>query len=137
MAGLGRTSGRHFKRGEHMTPSEIIREDALSRNLDPERTLQNIALMVKRGNATLLQSGNTVLLLVRISPTAVELHLFTKDAPLSMVASLRNFIETIRNSNLETVYGRADNEEILSILRRVKVNVEKSDLPQYNWMAKV
>lgn len=120
-----------------MTPSEIIREDALSRNIDPEKMLRTIALMVKKGNATLLQSGNTVLLLNRFSPEAAELHLFTKDAPLSLVASLRNFIETIRKTNLRAVYGKADNEAILSILRRAKVNIEESDLPQYNWMAKV
>ena len=120
-----------------MTPSEIISADSMSRKINPEQTLKRVALMVKNGSATLLQSGDTVLLLVRFAPDAAELHLFTQDAPLSLVASIRNFIETIRKTNLRAVYGRADNEAILSILRRAKVNIEESDLPQYNWMAKV
>lgn len=120
-----------------MTPSEIIREDSLSRNLDPEKTLKNIAAMVKRGNTTLLHSGNTVLMLYRFSPEAAELHLFTKDAPLSLVSALRGFVDTIRKTNLDAVYGKADNDGILKMLTRVGVDVEDSDLPQYNWMAKI
>lgn len=120
-----------------MTPSEIISKDSLKRNINPEQTLRKVALLMQGGHATLLQSGNTVLLVVRFSPDAAELHLFTEDAPLSLVASLRNFIQAIRKTNLRAVYGRADNEAILSILRRAKVNIEESDLPQYNWMTKL
>jgi hypothetical protein len=120
-----------------MTPTEIIREDSLSRNIDPDKTLKNIAYMVKNGNATLIQHGDTVLFLLRFSPKAVELHLFTKDSPLGLISAVRKFVETIRKTNLEAVYGRADNEGILALLRRAGVNVEKSNMPQYNWMAKV
>ena len=137
MARLGRTSGRHFKRGEHMTPSEIIREDSLNRNIDPEKVINNVAKLVKSGKATVLHSGKTVLLLVRFTQEYAELHLFTQDAPLSLMTALRRFVDTIRKTNLDAVYGKADNEGILAMLRRVGVDVEKSNMPQYNWMAKI
>jgi len=120
-----------------MKASDIIRADSLRRRIDPEETLTNIAYMVKKGNATLLHAGKTVLLLVRFSPKAVELHLFTQDAPDALLAALRHFVATIRKTKLEAVYGRADNKGILTLLRRAKVKVEESNLPQYNWMAKI
>jgi hypothetical protein len=120
-----------------MTPSKIIREDALNRNIDPEKVINNVAKLVKSGKATLLHSGKTVLLLVRFSQEYAELHLFTQDAPLSLMTALRRFVDTIRKTNLDAVYGKADNEGILAMLRRVGVDVEKSNMPQYNWMAKI
>lgn len=120
-----------------MKASEIIKADSVRRKIDPEKTLDNIAYMVKNGNATLLHSGDTVLLLVKFSPKGAELHLFTQDSPDKLMTALRSFIATIKKTKLEAVYGKADNEGILTLLRRAKVNVEESNLPQYNWMAKV
>jgi hypothetical protein len=120
-----------------MKASEIIREDALQRNIDPEKTLANIAYMVKNGNATMLHFGNTVLLLIRFSPKGAELHLFTQDSPLALMSALKRFVEAIRKTSLEAVYGQADNDGILKMLRRAGVDVEDSNMPQYNWMAKV
>jgi hypothetical protein len=120
-----------------MKASEIIREDSLQRNIDPEKVLSNIAYITKNGNGTLLHAGNTVLFLVRFSQKAAELHLFTQDSPLALASALKQFIETIRRTNLDAVYGRADNEGILKMLRSTGVDVEESDMPQYNWMAKV
>jgi hypothetical protein len=93
--------------------------------------------MVKNGNATLLSDQNTVLFLVRFSPKAAELHLFTQDSPDKLLTALRGFVDTIRKTKLEAVYGKSDNEGILTLLRRANVKVEESNLPQYNWMAKV
>ena len=47
------------------------------------------------------------------------------------------FIERIRESNLEYVYGKADKDHIIEMLKMLGIPVMDSDKEQYNWKAKV
>lgn len=120
-----------------MTPSEIISADLQSHGNDPQEGLKAIAAAMKAGQGILLQENNSILFLRKIAKEVVELHLFTQDSPLMVAKSASSFIKKIKNSNLKKVYGNADNEQIVELLRRLKVDVKDSDKPQYNWMAKV
>ena len=120
-----------------MTPSEIISADLQSHGNDPQEGLRAISLSLKSKNSILLQENNSVLFLRKIGKGIVELHLFTQDSPLTVAKSASSFIKKIRNSDLKKVYGNADNEQIVELLRRLKVDVKDSDKPEYNWMAKV
>jgi len=120
-----------------MTPTEIITKDAEKRGIDPAQTVNSVAALIKKHSATLLHHGNTLLLLRGIGKNSVELHLFTEDNPLALVKALKIFVKNIRHSSLDKVYGNADNESIIALLKKTGVNVMQSDLAQYNWMAKV
>ena len=120
-----------------MTPVEIITKDAEKRGLDANQVLSNIAALINGHKATLLHHGNTLLFLRGIGDNSVELHLFTDDGPLSLLKALKVFVKNIRHSNLNKVYGDADNQEVLTLLQKADVDVMPSDLPRYNWMAKV
>lgn len=120
-----------------MKPSEIILKDAERNGYDGKNAVTAISMMVKNKVATLLQAGNSVLLLRRLDNGGAELHLFTVDSPLSVAKALKHFIGIIRQTNLTAVYGKADNQEVLQLLKRLGVEVEESDLPEYNWMARV
>jgi hypothetical protein len=120
-----------------MTPTEIITKDAEKRGLDPAQTINSVAALIQKYKATLLHHGDTVLLLRGIGKNSGELHLFTEDSPLSLLKALKVFIKNIRHSNLDNVYGNADNEGIIKLLQKAGVDILPSDLQQYNWMAKV
>jgi hypothetical protein len=120
-----------------MTPSEIISADLQSHGNDPQEGLRAIAAAMHANQGILLQENNSILYLRKIGKGIVELHLFTQDSPLTVAKSAASFIKKIRNSDLKKAYGNADNEQIVELLRRLKVDVKDSDKPQYNWMAKV
>lgn len=120
-----------------MKPSEIIFKDAERNGYDGKNAITAISMMVKNKVATLLQSGNTLLLLRRIDNGGAEMHLFTADAPLAVARALKHFIGIIRKTNLTAVYAKTNNQEVLKLLERLGVAAGESDLPEYNWMARV
>ena len=120
-----------------MKPSEIIVADAQERNLQPEIILGAVNRMLQSKNAVMLQKNDSVLLLEKIEPSIVALHLFSEDSPMTLVKSIKFFIEKIRQSGIQAVYGLADNQQIIQLLTSLGVPVQESDRPNYNWMAMV
>ena len=120
-----------------MKPSEIIRKDAIRNKVDPDRLLSSISKQLSDKTAIMLQSGDSVLVLKKIGKGKVELHLFTVESPKALMRSLKAFIDKIVGSGIEYVYGRADNKEILRMLKMLGVEVEESDMKPYNWKAEV
>lgn len=120
-----------------MKPSEIIRKDAIRNKVDPDRLLASISKQLSDKTAIMLQSGDSVLVLKKIGEGKVELHLFTVESPKALMRSLKAFIDKIVGSGIEYVYGRADNKEILRMLKMLGVEVEESDMKPYNWKAEV
>ncbi len=120
-----------------MTPEEIIRADADERELDHEPILKTISHWIDKGEAVAYHEGDSVLLVRKISEKNAELHLFTSDKPMALVKAVMRFIERIRETNLEYVYGKADKDHIIEMLKMLGIPVMDSDKEQYNWKAKV
>lgn len=122
-----------------MTPSEIILNDQYSQADDPKKVLSAINQILKAGNGVLLQKNNSVLFLVRLGEGAVELHLYTVDAPQSLGSAIQYFIEKIRASDLKTVYfiQPKSGEQIIEMLKMYGVDVQQSDREKYAYMANV
>ena len=120
-----------------MRPSEIIKQDIDSHGQDSSMALMAINQAVQSGNAILLHDNKSVLFLLRFAPRIVELHLYTVDSPLSMVQSLKTFIQKIKQSDIKAVYGKADSPQIIRLLKSIGVPVEDSNIPKFNWMARV
>ena len=120
-----------------MKPSEIIIADAKERGLDPQRILATIKLMMQRKHGIMLHKNKSVLFLRKIDTDDVELHLFTEDSPLTLAKSLKYFIDHIRNSDLRAVYGKAEDMQVIELLKKLGVEVSDSDKAEYNWMAMV
>lgn len=117
-----------------MKPSEIITQNVKALGKDPAPVLKWLGNLVKSKRAIILQKGDSVLVLNRIAPGEAELHLFTTDKPMALMAALKEFVKKVFASGLERVYGKADNQQILDALRAVGVDVLDSDKPKYNWM---
>ena len=120
-----------------MKPSDVITMDAQKRGLNPEHVLVGVHAIVKRGGLVLNQ-GNTVLVLQKIAPAVFAAHLFTQDPPLSLSKALVTFFHQMQGKGIHRIYGDADNQEIIGLLKqlgqREGVQVLPSDNPDYNWM---
>lgn len=118
-----------------MTPTEIIRQDATREDYDADIVLRKISKLVSSKGAILLQSNNSLLLLIALPDNDAELHLYTADSPLTLAKSLKEFVQKIRDSEIETVYGSAEIPQTLELLKRLGVDVQPSDKEGYYWMA--
>ena len=120
-----------------MKASEIIKADAVKRKVDPDKAMQTIGALVKDKSAVLMQEDNSVLLVRKINPTSAEIHLFTQDNPRTLAKAVIGFVRKGKELGIKTVYGKADNKGIVDLMKRVGLNVQASDLPQYNWKANI
>ena len=121
-----------------MKPSEIILKDKNSIRDGADKVLTAIGKIVKEKMGILLQQNDSVLLLIDIGHKNAELHLYTLDPPLKLARSLKYFIDKIKASDLKRVYGTiAFDAPILKMLRDFGIDIQKSDNPKYQWMAKV
>ena len=118
-----------------MTPTEIIQKDAVKEDYNADIVIRKIAKLVSSKAAILLQSNDSLLLLIGLPDNDAELHLYTADAPLTLAKSLKDFINKIRGSEIETVYGSAEIPQMLALLKRLGVDVKPSDKRNYHWMA--
>jgi hypothetical protein len=120
-----------------MKASEIIKADAVRRKVDPDKAMQTISALVKDKSAVLMQENDSVLLVRKINPTSAEIHLFTQDNPRTLAKAVIGFVKKGKELGIKTVYGKADNKGIVELMKRVGLNVQASDLPQYNWKANI
>ena len=118
-----------------MHPVEIITKDLQRRGKDHTKYLHKIDNLLKNGKGFLLHENDSVLLGVYLDNHDVELHLLSHDSPLQLAHSLATFIDRIRKSHVRAVYGKADNEQVIRLLKRLGVDVEDSDRHGYNWKA--
>jgi hypothetical protein len=120
-----------------MKASEIIKADAVKRKIDPDKALRNVSAMVSAKSAVLMQESDSVLLVRKINPTSAEIHLFTEDNPRTLAKAVIGFVRRGKALGIKTVYGKADNEGIVELMKRVGLDVQASNLPKYNWMANI
>jgi hypothetical protein len=118
-----------------MKATEIIMADAQKRGVDANKALGLIGNAVKQKKAVLMQEGNSVLILTKINNAAAEVHLFTQDGVMALATALTAFIRRTTDLGIKTVYGKADNPQIIELLKKVGLNVVASDLPKFNWKA--
>jgi hypothetical protein len=118
-----------------MTPTEIVRQDAIREDYDADIVLRKMSKLLSAKGALLLQSNNSLLLLIGLPDNDAELHLYTADSPLTLAKSLKEFVQKICDSEVETVYGSAEIPQTLELLKRLGVDVQPSDKKGYYWMA--
>lgn len=118
-----------------MTPSEIIRKDAERMGYDADVVLRKIDKVVKTGAGILLQEGDSLLLLIAIGGNKAEVHLYTADTGLKLIGAIKGLIKKVQDSDLSAIYSSFDAPEIINMIDEAGITVEKSDLPNYRWMA--
>lgn len=121
-----------------MKASEIIANDPETKKVGAAKVLAGIFKLTQSGKGIILQSQNTVLLLIAIGEGLAELHIYSVDKPAGIGAAMKDFEQKIRSSDLERVYGSAPlNSQIMRLMGMMGYQVMKSDKPNYTWMANV
>ena len=120
-----------------MTPSQILTQDAQNNGANPQQVLQGVLAQVHSGHTILMQENNSVLLVTRLGDKRAMIHLATVDSPLTLRHSIKSFLEKLKSSEVDVVYGDTVNQQLIELMKKVGVNVEKSNLPKFTWMAKV
>jgi NhaP-type Na+/H+ and K+/H+ antiporter len=127
-----------------MKPTEIINAEYQKLGKDPSKFLRALNIALNKKLAIIMQENDTVLLLIATNDGNAELHLFTQDSPIKLAKALSRFVDKIRKSDLKAVYGPKEDvpnsnrlQQTLTMLKTLGVNVQPSDNPKYEWMAKV
>jgi hypothetical protein len=117
-----------------MKPTEIIRYEAEKNGHDANKWLYAIKKLIDKHLALMLQENDSILLVIQLGDGNIEIHLFTKDTPIKLIDSIKKFIQKIKSSEVKTVYmPTPDDPNIITALKRLGLNVEKSDRPKYAW----
>jgi len=127
-----------------MKPTEIINAEYQKLGKDSGEFLKKLSAALRKKLAIIMQEENTILILIALGDGNVELHLFTADSPIKVAKALSRFVDKIRKSDLKAVYGPKENvpnsnklQQTLTMLKTLGVDVQPSDNPKYEWMAKV
>lgn len=127
-----------------MKPTEIISAEFQKLGKDSGAFLKKLSAALRKKLAIIMQEENTILILIALGDGNVELHLFTADSPIKVAKALSRFVDKIRKSDLKAVYGPKENvpnsnklQQTLTMLKTLGVDVQPSDNPKYEWMAKV
>ena len=122
-----------------MTPEEIIKQDAKNMGADPEQVLAGVNTAIHHGGK-MLRENDSLLLLTPLhgSKEHMFLHLFSVAQPSVALKNVQKFITRVRSMpGLKRVYGDTTNQQVIRLLTMSGIQVMKSDVPQFTWMAEV
>ena len=123
---------------QEMPASQIIMNDAEAKAFGAEQIIQAISQLVEEGKAVLIRQNNSILLLVQIGDGEVEIHLYTVDPPHRLASAMKHFHDELVRSGINKVYGtEMPDKQLIKMMLAVGVPVDKSDKPDYYWMAPV
>lgn len=99
----------------------------------PEQIVALMAMMLKSGNALLIQEQNTVLFIDKHMPRVVALIMATTDSGPALDQSLEVLIDKVRKSGITLAYGVKENEDLKQAFEQRDFQVVASDVPEYAW----
>ena len=123
---------------QELPASQIILNDAQAKEAGAEQIVQAISELVESGKAVLVQHNNSVIVLISIGDGEVEIHLYTVDPPHRLASAMKHFLDELLKSGIQKVYGtEMPDKQLIKMMLAVGVPVDKSDKPDYYWMAPV
>jgi len=123
---------------QEMPASQIIMNDAEAKAFGAEKIIQVIEQLVAEGKAVVIRENNSLLLLVQIGDGEVEVHLYTVDPPQRLATAMKHFLNELLKSDVQKVYGtEMPDKELIRMMLAIGASVDKSDKPDYYWMANV
>jgi len=118
-----------------MKASEVIYNDKFSQEDGPDKVVAVVSKLANDEMAVILQSGDTVLVVVRLGDAAVEVHVYTVESGLKLMSSLKVLIEKLKKSDIQAAYiADLRDAQMLQVLKMNDLKVVPSDRPQYQYM---
>jgi len=118
-----------------MKASEVIYNDKFSQEDGPDKVLAVVSKLANDEMAVILQSGDTVLVVVRLGDAAVEVHAYTVESGLRLMSALKVLIGKLKKSDIQVAYiADLRDAQMLQVLKMNDLKVVPSDRPQYQYM---
>ena len=127
-----------FNVDQELPASQIILNDAHAKAFGAEKVAQAISQLVESGKAILVRNNNSIIVLIQIGEGEVEIHLYTVDPPHRLASAMKYFHDELVKSGIQKVYGtEMPDKQLIKLMLAVGIPVDKSDKPDYYWMAPV
>jgi hypothetical protein len=127
-----------FNVDQELPASQIILNDVHAKAAGAEKVVQAISHLVEQGKAILVRNNNSVIVLVDLGDGTSEIHLYTIDPPHRLASAMKYFHDELVRSGVQKVYGtEMPDKQLIKLMLAVGIPVDKSDKPDYYWMAPV
>jgi hypothetical protein len=127
-----------FNVDQELPASQIILKDAHAKEFGPEQIVMAINKLVQEGKAVVVRHNNSIVVLIQIGDGEVEIHLYTVDPPHRLASAIKHFHDELVKSGIQKVYGtEMPDKQLIKLMLAVGIPVDKSDKPDYYWMAPV
>lgn len=106
---------------------DIIREAAgRESNLDFDTFIRKLYTVLEDPNNRLVQFGNTVFLMKRVSPDTAEVHTFSSEPPQLLVQRFTDAASFLKTQGMKRAVTYADNPAYLKIAKATGLPVKTS-----------
>jgi hypothetical protein len=127
-----------FNVDQELPASQIIMNDPHAKAAGAEQVAMSISKLVEEGTAVLVQHNNSIIVLISIGDGEAEIHLYTVDPPHRLASAIKHFHDELLKSGIQKVYGtEMPDKQLIKMMLAVGIPVDKSDKPDYYWMAPV
>jgi len=127
-----------FNVDRELPASQIILNDAHAKAAGADGVVKALNQLVQSGKAILVRHNNSVIALIKLGNGEVEIHLYTIDPPHRLASAMKYFHDELVRSGIHKVYGtEMPDKQLVKLMLAVGIPVDKSDKPNYYWMAPV
>jgi hypothetical protein len=127
-----------FNVDQELPASQIIMNDPHAKAAGAEQVAMSISKLVEEGTAVLVRHNNSIIVLISIGDGEAEIHLYTVDPPHRLASAIKHFHDELLKSGIQKVYGtEMPDKQLIKMMLAVGIPVDKSDKPDYYWMAPV
>lgn len=104
----------------------IIRKDAITQGLDPDKVLYGAYQAKKDPKVELIQMGNTVFLCKLVDQGTVEVHMYTADKMNDILKNFMGLAKLLKNQGLTKGFTYSENPTFKEIVQRSGMPVKIS-----------
>lgn len=121
-----------------MTPEEIIKNDPeIQATGKMQEFLQGLAKLIKARQVTMLRHMDILCIVINAGKNKAQVMVVGQADTNTLMTAVREFLQKIKNSGINTIYGFTDSPEDLKLFKAVGLHAEQSDNPKFDWMARV
>lgn len=105
----------------NISPIEIYKKyfQSISPKLNTDVLLAYTGALLKNPKRSLIQIGNTIFNVYRVSPTEVEFHMVTSEHPRKILENSIGFVKFLKNQKIKTAKTIVENPETMKLIKQV------------------
>lgn len=117
-----------------MDDFEIIEAAASMDGVNPESVIRSIGKAIQAGQCQSTRIGQSVFILIRLTPEEGIVHLFSIDTPVALGKSILAFRKRVLLSSLRKIYIHEESPNLIRLLRKLGFTLHIADQPKFDWV---